>query len=56
MSSTIIKAILYIGAALVALAAIITAVLYDWENKEADEYGRAENPAIKSDSVTSNKA
>ncbi len=56
MSSTIIKAILYIGAALVALAAIITAVLYDWGNKDIDEYGRGADPAIKKDSNTPNKA
>lgn len=35
----ITKAILYIAGAIIALAALITAGLYDWSNKEPGETG-----------------
>jgi hypothetical protein len=44
-----IKAILYILAVLIALAAIITAALYDWGNKGPGEAGSTTAAAEPSD-------
>ena len=44
--NSIIKAAIYVIGALVGIAALITAALYDWENKEPGETGRGSGPGV----------